>query len=62
VRYRTIGVERVVAETDAAVLLRVDGDERWIPKSLIEDVASIDVGDESFEAEIAEWFCEKEGL
>lgn len=61
-RYRTVAVERVVAETDAAVLLTVDGDDRWVPKSLIENPAALDVGDVDIEVEVAEWFAEKEGL
>jgi hypothetical protein len=61
-RYQTIAVERVVAETDKAFLLKVDGSEKWVPKSVIEDPGELDIGDEAIEAEVAEWFVKKEGL
>jgi hypothetical protein len=61
-RYRTVAVDRVVAQTDLAFLLSVDGDDRWVPKSVIEDPGEVDVGDEEIEIEVAEWFCENEGL
>lgn len=58
----TIAVEVVLRETDLALLFVIDDDEVWIPKSVIEDAETIDVGDEDIEINIASWFAEKEGL
>lgn len=61
--YLAFDIDEVVRETDLALLLRFeDGDEVWIPKSVIESVDQIRDGDAELEVSIAEWFCEKEGL
>ena len=61
--YLAFDIDEVVRETDLALLLRFeDGDEVWIPKSVIESVDQIRDGDAEIEVSIAEWFCEKEGL
>lgn len=57
-----IDVERVKAETDLALLFVIDGEEIWVPKSCIEEPDEIAVEDEEIEVEIAEWFCQREGL
>lgn len=58
-------IEGVVMHmTKKAVLLKVDGeDDVWIPFSVIheDDCAELEVG-EYMEINVAEWFCEKEGL
>lgn len=58
----TIYVEEVVAETDLALCFSIDGEEVWVPKSVIEDGDSISKGDEDLKVEVASWFAEKEGL
>lgn len=60
--YVTIQVERVEAETDLALLLVIDEESVWVPKSLIEEPDDYEVGNEDVEVEIAEWFCKREGL
>ncbi len=55
-------VARVAAETPLALLLQIDDKEYWVPKSLIEDAAEIDIGDEDIEVELADWFARKEGI
>lgn len=57
-----VDVDRVEAETALALLLVVGAEEVWVPKSQIEDADEISVGDEEIEVEIAEWFCQQEGL
>lgn len=56
-------VETIVKETDLAFLLRLeDDDERWCPKSVIEDADDYEEGDEELEISIARWWAEQEGL
>lgn len=57
----TLYVDEVRRETDLALLLVVEGDEVWVPKSLIEDADAIAAGDEDIEVEVAAWFAEQEG-
>jgi hypothetical protein len=58
----TLTVLKVVAETDLALLLELEEDQVWVPKSVITGADEIDVGDEDIEVEVAEWFAEREGL
>lgn len=59
----TLRVAEVLRETDLALLLLLDDDdEHWVPKSVIEDADDITTGDTDLEVQVAEWFCEKEGL
>jgi len=55
----------VVAATEQALLCDFDGEEHWIPKSLLGDDADIDksssVGDTG-EISIPEWFAIQEGI
>lgn len=46
-----------IAETDKAVLFSIDGDEVWVPKSLM---PYIDYRENCFEVYV--WFAEKEEL
>jgi hypothetical protein len=55
--YVEIQTDGMIAETRDAVLVEIDGKEKWIPKSQIEDA------DESYELiTITSWLAEKEGL
>jgi hypothetical protein len=48
-------------ETELAILVETDdGDEHWIPKSVV-DGLDLSEGD-SGEIEVQDWFAEKEGL
>jgi len=52
---------RIAVLTDQAALLkRENGEEVWIPRSLIEDQEYLEV--EETEIFVAKWFCDKEGL
>jgi len=52
-----------VAETEKAILCRFeDGDERWVPKSLIASDSQVTKRGDSGELTVPLWFCEKEGL
>ena len=50
----------VIRLTEKAVLYDIDGDETWIPKSVLENPDAINEGDT--ELYIARWFCDKEGI
>lgn len=59
-----IAVGEVLHETDLAFLLDIDGDEIWIPKSVInfDESEEIEVGNIMLEISIAQWFADKEGI
>ena len=53
--HEVIHHDGVLHETDAAVLVEIDGEERWIPKSVTEDW-------DGTTATVAVWWLEKEGM
>lgn len=51
----------VIHTTDLAILISMEeSDERWIPRSVVEDGDFIQIGDT--ELFVKAWFCEREGL
>jgi hypothetical protein len=49
-------------ETDKALLVEIDGDEHWIPKSQIDDDSEVyQEGDEG-ELVVSLWIAEQKGL
>lgn len=59
----TVTVEEVLAESDKALLVLVDGLECWIPKSLIDDDSecySVRSGPGALIIPL--WFADREGL
>lgn len=48
-------------ETDEAILLDVDGDEIWLPKSQLEYYDKAERGG-YIEAEVPDWLCDQKGL
>ncbi len=59
---RPVFVEEILRETDAAFLFQIDGEEKWVPKSVLEGADTFDLGDEDVEVEVAVWFADKEEL
>lgn len=58
-----LDVEEIVRETPKAFLLRIaDGEELWVPKSVVQDANDYSEGDCDCCVSVSEWFCEKEGL
>lgn len=59
----TITVVPTGVETDKAIMVKVDEEEVWIPKSLIieEELEEMQSMDEMF-LTLPEWFVEKRGL
>jgi hypothetical protein len=48
-------------ETEMAVLFEIDGEDHWIPFSLIDKITRNKVKEED-EIRVKEWFANKEGL
>lgn len=60
-----VGVEgRVLAETEKAVLVAVDGGDKqvWFPRSVVSGMYRDERDDTWAEFEVPEWFAIKEGL
>jgi len=57
--YTPIDYDECKHVTDQAALLIIDGDEVWLPLSVVEDAP--EVGDSGL-IDVAEWFALKEGL
>lgn len=60
--YVTIEVEEIIAETDDALLCQIDGEEVWLPRSLVESGEDYGKGDGPVELNVAEWKAKEEGL
>lgn len=60
--YVHLFVDQILRETAKAFCVDLDGEELWIPKSVISDADDYEVGDFDVELSIAEWFAEKEGI
>ena len=52
-----IDFDEIKHDTGRATLFDIDGDDIWIPNSLI-----VDIWDHDHQVEIPVWFAEKEGL
>jgi hypothetical protein len=60
----SIDVSEVKRETDKAILVVVDGDDEWIPRSVINDdseVYSVESGRDGGILLVAEWFARSRG-
>lgn len=60
----TVRIEHVecVRETPLALLVVIDGVERWVPKSQVHDDSEVYVLGDVGALVLTEWFAEKEGL
>jgi len=57
-----VEVELVVAETEKALLLKVDGEDSWVPRSVIgRDSDELEKGDSGM-VFVPQWFIESNGL
>lgn len=57
--YTAVDVEEVKRETAAAFLFVIDGQERWVPKSQMENPACVMVGETDVAVDIASWLARK---
>lgn len=53
---------RCTAETRKAILVQIDDEEYWIPKSQVEDDSEVYQSGDEGELVVTSWFAEKEGL
>jgi len=55
---------RVVTATEKALLVEIEGEEEWVPKSVIHDDSEVFDDDENAEGMLVleEWWAEKAGL
>lgn len=61
--YEKIEVSATLAETKKAILCVIDGNEHWVPWSVMEDgCGDIDKKGDSGNVYIATWWLEKNGL
>lgn len=57
-----LDVDRIVAETDKALLLLIDGEEFWIPLNQISDPDDYLLGIVDCTVTVTRWIAEKKGL
>ena len=58
-----LDVSLIKRETAAALLLVLDnGQEVWVPKSVVSDADDYEAGDSDCTVSVAEWFAEKNDL
>jgi hypothetical protein len=61
-RFVHLDVEEVLRVTDKALLLRVDGEDVWIPLSQIDDAGQYEQGDHDVTVSVTEWIAKQKGL
>jgi hypothetical protein len=57
-----LDVDLVVAETENALLLEIDGDQHWIPRSQIDGPDKYEKGDKGVTVSVTEWIAKQKGL
>lgn len=60
--YVCIEIDKILRETDKAFLVRIDGDETWLPKSQMADWEDYEVGDVDLEISVTEWIAKEKEL
>lgn len=61
--FEELDYDRVIAQTAKAVLVRIDEDEHWVPRSVTEDhCRGVARGGGAGTLMVEQWFLEKEGL
>lgn len=53
---------KCLAETAKALLVLIDGEKKWVPKSVVGKLSEVKKKDDEGVLIIAQWFAEKEGL
>jgi hypothetical protein len=60
--YVHVHVDRVVRETNAALLLEVDGVSEWVPKSQLADPDTYEAGDTNLTVSMTEFIAREKGF
>lgn len=58
----SMGEGKCIRETDAAILVRVDGEQHWIPKSNISDDSEVYKNGDEGGVVITQWLAEQKGF
>lgn len=53
---------KILAVTDAAILVVYDGERIWFPKSQVADAEAFEAGDEDVTVSVTEWIAKKNGI
>lgn len=54
--------DKVVKETEKAILVNIEGRDIWVPKSQILENSEVTEAGDDGTIVLSTWFCEKEGL
>lgn len=57
-----LDVDRVVRLTEKAMLVEIDGEEVWVPLSVVADAETYEEGDTDVTISVQEWWAEKNDL
>lgn len=57
-----VDVAHIVRATENALLVEIDGEEIWLPRSQVSDGESYEVGDTNVTLSITEWLARRRGL
>ncbi len=57
-----VDVDEIIRETEKAFLVRIDGDEVWLPKSQLSDADDYEQGDTDCTMSISEFIAKEKGL
>lgn len=60
--YVHIDVKEIKRETENALLVELEDDTIWIPKSQISDVEDYEEGDKDLTLSVTEWIAKQKGL
>ncbi len=60
--YVHLDVDKILRATDKALLLKIDDEEIWVPRSMVADGDDYEAGDEDVTISVTEWFANKGGL
>lgn len=60
--YAEVDIDEVVTETPMAILVKIDKEEKWIPRSMIDTEHSDLITPKNKVVWIKRWFAEKEEL
>lgn len=60
--YVHVTVEKVERETASAFLLRIDGEQHWVPRSQIADPDTYEAGDQDVTVSLTEWIARQKGI
>lgn len=60
--YVHITVEEILRETENALLILLDGDELWVPRSQVAGGDDYTQGDRDVTLSVTEWWANKNGV